>query len=1416
MSGSPVRFGPLLLTVIVGACLMLPAASAVAQIAPQFSRAPGFHAAPFDLELVNTTPGTVIRYTLDGSEPDEDSPIYEGPIRVEDGNGRPAEISLIPTAWEPFWFAPPETAVFTATVVRARAFAANGASPVSTGTFLVDENGRGFSLPVVSLVTDAANFFDYDTGIYVPGRVFDENFDDDRFFGNHPANYNQRGVEWERPVHLEFFETAGGLAFRQDLGVRTHGGATRAFHLKALRLYSRNEYGPSTITYPMFGEDGSPEHKRLLLRPSGNDLFLTMLRDAYVQSLVRHLNFETQAYRPAVVFVNGEYWGIHNIRERYDDHYLSLKYDIPREDIVILGTDAEIDVGTAADSLDWVEFRHFVRSNDLADPSVRSIVKETIDVDSHIDYHVAQIFICNIDWPGNNVRYWRSRNGDGSIAGPRDGRWRWMLFDTDLSTANEPSSEADCGHLDAATRYSDIFPNLLEADWYRIAFLNRFADHLNSTFRAVRTVPHLDSMQAVIAPEMPNHIARWSVPADVATWVDFVEDIRQFMRDRPGHIWQQLVDHFELGGAAPLTIDVSDPAMGFVGVNHLVVRPGLPGLDEQDRPYPWTPWYFKNVPVSITARANPGYRFARWEGIDETDATVSIALDSTVTLRAVFEVDDASPIRPPAHALANGPYEFDHWNADEPDGSFPANMVFLQSDRNDPGLRDEPIGPYHIPVDDYAPADSATIGFPYNTTTRTRINGLGEDGIGLINTGRGRDLGAVVLAVNTLALDHVTVTWTGGTLVPNSRVYAIRLQYRVGAEGPFQDVLHGGAPVEYMRRPEPGHSEVIGPVWLPPDAVNEPYVQLRWKYYFTGERLDETSGQRDMLRIDDIIVSAADAPAPAAGLRFDELHPAGQVGRSLIPFEVSARREDGTIDVDYPGTVTLSLVDDEGVLRGTTTRAFSQGVALFDDIVIDGTIGPVRIRAKGTALSETISTPVHLLEVTELVMPRYVQGQQPENLDRVPFAFLLRIEGLIPEREYRYGNRIVTSSDPEDQNGAGNAFYQTEDGSFVRNTDAPRFHHVDHQVRHGTFSADADGRFVGWFITEPTGNPRFTPGSDVYVRILLNDGNDGVTYHHYLTSATPVRVTAFGDDDDDGSAVMGIGPVGAGHVAVMYDAEHGGTAIAAVPVEPTGLMLDDRVTRFYLDDVLGHQGRFGALVPNQMPSGIRRIELRRLADGAIVRSDVRDDGQWGETDTVEPRNGVSSVLTIVLDDAAGPLLLEPVHETVVREPLLVWEPLEGQLYEVELATEDRFESDLLRFTEVREAVLEPGDLEVDIRHFWRVRGTQPRTAWSAVHAFTRSRATSVDDPSEEAFFAMNFPNPFAGPTTIAFFLHEPSHVRIEIFDMLGRSARVLLDERRPSGRHEVAFDGGGLPSGVYLYRVTSERGSETGTMLLVR
>ncbi len=234
---------------------------------------------------------------------------------------------------------------------------------------------------------------------------------------------------------------------------------------------------------------------------------------------------------------------------------------------------------------------------------------------------------------------------------------------------------------------------------------------------------------------------------------------------------------------------------------------------------------------------------------------VSITIRADNGIHTPVPLTFTTRVEPAPFSLETGTYHFDAWSPDEPAGNFPANMVFLQASRSDPDLSSSMDTPYHIPAADAARVED--VAKPYAAESRSRINGLGSRGILFINTGRDRDLGAAVLALDTRYADEVRIYWDASTEIANSRVYALRLQYRTDLNAPFVDVTDAnGHPIEILSSLNTGQNTRFGPVTLPADALHSDYVQLRWIYYYTGIRRSTESGARDAIRLDNIQVEA--------------------------------------------------------------------------------------------------------------------------------------------------------------------------------------------------------------------------------------------------------------------------------------------------------------------------------------------------------------------------------------------------------------------------------------------------------------------------------------------------------------------------------------------------------------------------------
>jgi hypothetical protein len=577
----------------------------------EFSHEPGFYTSNFSLELSHPDNDVTIYYTWNGSVPDNTSMPYNSDIVVSDRSNADNQHSMIPTNFITDWrgWKEPEGKVAKGTIIRAVATKPGYIeSPVSSASYFVFPEGENrYSVDVVSIITDHDNLFSDSHGIYVPGTHYTGN--------QSTGNYYQRGIEWERPASFEFF--GDDTYFQQDIGIRIHGGWTRRDPIKSLRLYARGDYGESRFNYRFFPELPYTSYNRLLLRNSGNDWANTMFRDAAAQSLVSHI-LDIQAYRPSVVFINGEYWGIKNFRERVDQHYIGRRFGVNPDNIDLLTRDNEVKEG---DNQHYNRMIEFVRGNDMRIESNYQQVQEMMDVENYLDYYSAQVYYANTDWPANNIDFWRLRVPyDPAAPKGHDGRWRWILYDVDRALGLFQDYTYNYDMIAYITQEFNnnrewpnfLFRNLLENETFKNSFINRLADHLNTIFIPSRVHSVIDDFSNRIEQEIPEHIHRWRYPSSPDQWQQQVQTMHNNAANRPDYVRQHLMDHFGIVSKINLTVDIDDPAAGFVRVNSVDIRPTTPGVPANA--YPWKGIYFDNIPLEITAVPNNGYEFSHWTG----------------------------------------------------------------------------------------------------------------------------------------------------------------------------------------------------------------------------------------------------------------------------------------------------------------------------------------------------------------------------------------------------------------------------------------------------------------------------------------------------------------------------------------------------------------------------------------------------------------------------------------------------------------------------------------------------------------------------------------------------------------------------------------------------------------------------------
>ncbi|MCR9133845.1 MAG: CotH kinase family protein [bacterium] len=465
-------------------------------------------------------------------------------------------------------------------------------------SYLIDEPTE---LPVLSITTDPAGFFSDSAGIYVEGTNGIPGY-----CRSSPKNWNQ---DWERSVNLTLFEKDRSVGFSENAGVKIGGGCTRLYDQKSLDIYFRSEYGASKLEYPLFPDKPYDSFDRLSLRNGGQDWYRSMVRNAAVQSFVKdRMDLGFQAFKPVVVFLNGEYWGIHILREKQNEDFIESMYGYDENAVDVLTGNASVSEGSATHYETLIEY---VSTNDMSLPENYAWVKTQMDVEQYMDYMMTEIYVANGDWPANNIKYWRPQT--------EDGKWRWILYDADMTMGSHSRGIISTNmfqklHQTTNTDYEHpawstlLFRKLLENDDFKTTFIQRYSVHLQHTFERSRLRAILDSTKALVESEVPRHMERWQKSFRLGwnmDWEKHVEVVEDFIHNRNTVARQNLYSFFDLIRLNSLET-ISEPSDGGI------VR--VEGLRTDTTHYALV---YNSLPVTITAEARPGYTFTGWSGVAE-------------------------------------------------------------------------------------------------------------------------------------------------------------------------------------------------------------------------------------------------------------------------------------------------------------------------------------------------------------------------------------------------------------------------------------------------------------------------------------------------------------------------------------------------------------------------------------------------------------------------------------------------------------------------------------------------------------------------------------------------------------------------------------------------------------------------------
>jgi gliding motility-associated-like protein len=553
-----------------------------------YSISGGFYPAAVSVTLTTNEPNSVIRYTTNGDTPDATSPAYSGPININ-----------------------------ATTVLQARVFSNNAQILPGFHEFHTYFINVTHTIPVVSIAgTQVSNLLGGNSGLRPLGSV-------------------------------EYYEN-GQLMTKVTGEFNKHGNDSWAYQQRGIDFISRDQFGyGDALRYKIFDLKTRERFQRVMFKAAANDNYPFQnggahIRDAYVHELsqISGLKLDERTTEPCVLYLNGQYWGVYDTREKVDDpDFTEHYYNQDRLNLYFLktwgGTWAEY--GGAAATADWQDLRNYIQNNNMGDPVHYDHVKSRLNLMSLIDYFIINTHTVCADWLNWNTGWWRGIDTAGSAK-----KWRYILWDMDATfghyinytgvpntgPAADPCFGQDLpnpggqGHTNIITKLFD------ESDDFKQMYFTRYIELVTGPLHCDNMILLLDQMIAEIEPEMPGQIARWG--GNINTWQNNVQAIRDFINQRCVIVEQAIADCFSVL-QYDITFLVQPPGAGDITINNQTITV-----------FPHTDSYYGTLINNLTANEYPGFTFSHWEFINHTpnpdvfSDSVTVVFSSTDTIIAHF------------------------------------------------------------------------------------------------------------------------------------------------------------------------------------------------------------------------------------------------------------------------------------------------------------------------------------------------------------------------------------------------------------------------------------------------------------------------------------------------------------------------------------------------------------------------------------------------------------------------------------------------------------------------------------------------------------------------------------------------------------------------------------------------------------
>lgn len=493
---------------------------------PAFSVTPGIYADAVTV-AITAGEGETIRYTTDCTTPNASSEVYSGELSISKNS-----------------------------VIRAAAFRDGYLSgDVATATYLFRSDGVNHALPVVTLVTDPDNLWNSKTGIYATGDQFDpdaasyaDTLKSATYYQAKFATEEQVDTIWEKPAAFSLFDDNGKQVFTQNVGIRIAGSFGRGRAQKGFNVIARKEYGKGSMEYPFFENRPYTEYKAVVLRAGAQDQNRSKIRDELASGLLEgtDINILYQAYRPTVLYLNGEYWGVYFMKEKRNRFFVAQHENT--ENNVDLAIGKGFKQRTYGDNSDWVSLYEYATSHDLSSAEAYAYVSERMDVDSFRDYMIAEIYNGNTDT--YNFQYYRLKGG----------KWKFIFYDFcwGFQSPGHETLAFRMGKTPSDVCSAKLFAAMLQNKGWRDSFCRRFGELLNTAFAPERVSALIEELYGYVEPEIKREREKFNKDTfmgvkqpntNLGTYEGFQSEIsklKDFAQRRPEELKRQLQSNLGL------------------------------------------------------------------------------------------------------------------------------------------------------------------------------------------------------------------------------------------------------------------------------------------------------------------------------------------------------------------------------------------------------------------------------------------------------------------------------------------------------------------------------------------------------------------------------------------------------------------------------------------------------------------------------------------------------------------------------------------------------------------------------------------------------------------------------------------------------------------------------------------------------